>query len=1159
MADTINVIQQENGVYSCDVDISKEQWLEVLQDPEIVGVAMDTLLKFYRSPEHKNTCKGVAGDDSPQSPNPIITQFAKRVGKKFNIVINYNGHQTYWPVPMKEGRLLTDNHFEWTLRDELVDAIREWLILDLLKRYKEIFLNVSLSGPYKEGEKADELYKWQLITDCKGKTETEIIQKFKITNIIDVVRDNKVLSDLLNEKPLQLYEAFGKLKDESVTLIDRLAEFKTVMTGLCGEKYNSKANDERTAAAFLACWNPQKYTFYKDEIYRNYCNYIGVLPQKAGLKYPHYLQLLESLVQAIQKDAELTHKYAIETNGLVQSDLLVAQNIIWQMKDKMIQKKFTWIPFYTELATKLLGYKSRRSELIEFIYSEEGLHEYANYLHLQDKTQMIDDIDPFSFMGIFNRGSLSPKSRIKILERIKTRFEIEAAVPSDFDGVPVLNYARMFFYNWFALKDSCDIMWNAYEAMMKGDLKSWFNYYNIRNRNAECTMPLFWCKADEYIALDSNNVDYLKTKGIDVNVSDEASYLSLLQTIKGKMTSGDISEKTYAEISYNAWKKGNDKSYYYAGFSFGGNDSQLDRFIEKKIWEGFGSKSVNDLIQKVNVGDILILKTSSTKGPKHQLPFLKIHAIGIVETPIKQIENSNHYTCGVNYIQIDPCDFDGSQYGKYRQTFHKCNDKEIIDFVNNIIEQNMIPKNIHQNTNILRLKKNIILQGAPGTGKTYNTAALALSICGESIPESHNEVMQRYEELQKEGRIGFVTFHQSMDYEDFVEGIKPKTINEQVTYKIEPGIFKMMCENAKNITTERKSDKIDFSKTRVFKMSLGEKGKDDAEIFDYCLENNVVGLGWGGDKDFSQCKKREDFKALDDTWGAIAMEIFKLWMQIGDVILISDGTKSVKAIARIVGNYEFHKDAPIDMCQFRKVEWLYTGDSIPISKLYNKNLSQQSIYGFYGNNKYGKPDFNGSIKVDVINDIITGKVDDEIPQNYVLIIDEINRGNVSRIFGELITLLEADKRIGGDHPIKVTLPYSKDSFGVPSNLYIIGTMNTTDRSVGNIDYAVRRRFAFVTLKADKELVKQNSIPAAVALFEVVESFIEKNKTEMDFDDLMVGHSYFFAKDEDELKLKWQYEILPLLNEYIKDDILRADRLKADMTMEEFVGNFKSEK
>jgi 5-methylcytosine-specific restriction endonuclease McrBC GTP-binding regulatory subunit McrB len=244
------------------------------------------------------------------------------------------------------------------------------------------------------------------------------------------------------------------------------------------------------------------------------------------------------------------------------------------------------------------------------------------------------------------------------------------------------------------------------------------------------------------------------------------------------------------------------------------------------------------------------------------------------------------------------------------------------------------------------------------------------------------------------------------------------------------------------------------------------------------------------------------------------------------------------------------------MYQFRKVEWLYFGESIPISKLYDKNLSQQSIYGFYNANKLGKNDFNGGIKTDVLNDIITGEINNEPAQNYVLIIDEINRGNVSKIFGELITLLEADKRIGGDHPIKVTLPYSKESFGVPSNLYIIGTMNTTDRSVGNIDYAVRRRFAFITLESDRQVVvdKYGEDSQNVQLFDAVETFIKKNKIEMDFEDLMVGHSYFLANGSDELALRWKYEILPLLNEYIKDDIIRTKRLASNMTVEEFVND-----
>ena len=177
--------------------------------------------------------------------------------------------------------------------------------------------------------------------------------------------------------------------------------------------------------------------------------------------------------------------------------------------------------------------------------------------------------------------------------------------------------------------------------------------------------------------------------------------------------------------------------------------------------------------------------------------------------------------------------------------------------------------------------------------------------------------------------------------------------------------------------------------------------------------------------------------------------------------------------------------------------------------------------------------------------IVEEKGDAKSYKNYVLIIDEINRGNVSKIFGELITLLEADKRLGGDHPIKVTLPYSKESCGVPSNLYIIGTMNTTDRSVGNIDYAVRRRFAFVTLKSDRQILvgEYGEDSKQVKLFDDVYSFLndDKKHPDMDIDDLMVGHSYFMTDDDNELKLKLEYEIIPLIREYNKDGIVNVKK------------------
>ena len=172
---------------------------------------------------------------------------------------------------------------------------------------------------------------------------------------------------------------------------------------------------------------------------------------------------------------------------------------------------------------------------------------------------------------------------------------------------------------------------------------------------------------------------------------------------------------------------------------------------------------------------------------------------------------------------------------------------------------------------------------------------------------------------------------------------------------------------------------------------------------------------------------------------------------------------------------------------------------------------------------------------------ICTKASNDTDHSYFLIIDEINRGNVSKIFGELIILLEPDKREGSVNAIPAILPYSKKPFSIPDNLYIIGTMNTTDRSVGTIDYALRRRFAFLTVKANESIVsRQNGEVGKKALEyfrKVYEHLKQYPSGDIDLDDLMIGHSYFLADSLSSLELKWQYEVLPLLEEYYKDGLI----------------------
>ena len=368
----------------------------------------------------------------------------------------------------------------------------------------------------------------------------------------------------------------------------------------------------------------------------------------------------------------------------------------------------------------------------------------------------------------------------------------------------------------------------------------------------------------------------------------------------------------------------------------------------------------------------------------------------------------------------------------------------------------------------------------------------------------HALVMARYKELQKEGQIAFTTFHQSLDYEDFVEGIKPQRKGDSVIYDIEDGIFKKIKDLAlTNYEDSRKSDKELKSET------------DTKILFE------------------KFCSKLEEDLLKNDSIELMPHSILK----IREVFRKSDGSAKSISISRTA-------DSPYQSLSLDMVQRDYQKFKIGEIKSYEDikpKYESKSLY--HGNAIYYFELFKKMKAFEEANGSVTSAQTEKVElKNYVLIIDEINRGNVSKIFGELISLLEADKRVGGDHPLTITLPYSKDSFSVPSNLYIIGTMNTTDRSVGSIDYAVRRRFAFVTLEAD-----ENKAPKGDAreLFKAVRQFLKESKYDMDIEDLMVGHSYFMTTDTDALKMKWQYEILPLLMEYHKDGIISKSPLKDD--------------
>jgi len=474
-----------------------------------------------------------------------------------------------------------------------------------------------------------------------------------------------------------------------------------------------------------------------------------------------------------------------------------------------------------------------------------------------------------------------------------------------------------------------------------------------------------------------------------------------------------------------------------------------------------------------------------------------------------------------------------------------------------IVDKEIITDNMSTNLNQ-------ILFGPPGTGKTYNTINKAIKIADPDFYElnknNRKELKERFKLLllnsseNDNGQIGFTTFHQSFSYEDFVEGIKPVEPKEEDTflkYKIEEGVFKKICrlatDSLKSVNLETKSlislTDNEYENAHFYKMSLGNSQEvADQVIFDYCVENNCISIGFGNGHDFSG-KDEKELKTFGseknlDSFSIQAMNLFKNYMKEGNYVVISNGNNYVRAIGKVTGDYEYIEESPFPnnptFNHFRSVDWIFNDTEIAAKDIYHKNLSQQTIYKL-DKKEIKREFFVKEKKVDTL------KLPKN-PKNFVLIIDEINRGNVSSIFGELITLIEKDKRAGGTEELSVILPYSKKEFKVPHNVFIIGTMNTADRSIEALDTALRRRFSFTEMAPksylisdESKLKESNGKIGAIDVVKILDTI--NNRIEKLIDkDHKIGHSYFMdIVTESDLKRAFKDKVIPLLEEYFFGD------------------------
>lgn len=785
-----------------------------------------------------------------------------------------------------------------------------------------------------------------------------------------------------------------------------------------------------------------------------------------------------------------------------------------------MEEKYTWIPFYTELAKALLAYKNNRKPLVDFVYSDlskVGGRSLVDYIHMEDGSK-VKDIDPFSLFAIFNRHLRSENKR-GFLQKFKDKFGLKSDIPEDFDGIPTVNSQRAFFFNWADKnKESIDQFWEIFEGVvLEKDISQIFNkMVNKTVSQYSLTMILYWIAPDRFLNLDGRNRSYLKTLGLQENYPDlnYEEYSKLIETVKRMMSEHIIPATSFPELSHAAWNLAQtDRIWMYK--------KEDDTFSIDVIKMGSSAKGEIDFSKiksKKQLGDAYrkIRGNTDVAIPDMYWKLLKEVKIGdivVVFDTLKSGRTISHNLYGWGRISSDvffnkndenpiqrkvewhmPLPASPIQERETRNTryFHEITGisaANIIELlgINNEGGTTMQTTNIDNYIQLLRSNKNLILTGAPGTGKTYLAKAIAEAMGAE---------------------CEFVQFHPSYDYTDFVEGLRP--IQEkagEVGFECRDGVFKDFCKKAaKNLEDSKKSRKeLTEEKTLEDKYNEVVNKIENGEINEFPLKTGGKSMEVVKISDFNNIVLKTPGTASDRTYTVSFNRIAKLAKVFPDIT-------SLNAISNI---NDAIRDA-IKGCNTSSY-WAV------LNEVYKQGSS----------NKKG-------LEVAV----------QEKP--YVFIIDEINRGEISKIFGELFFSIDPGYRgVAG----RVKTQYQnlieegdafKDGFYVPENMYIIGTMNDIDRSVESMDFAMRRRFAW------KEVTAEDSMK----MLDGIEYEEEAKKRMQNLNAAIVkvrglGKAYqigaaYFKKIKDyngDFQKLWDFHLKGLLYEYLRGNMNAEEQLK----------------
>lgn len=781
-----------------------------------------------------------------------------------------------------------------------------------------------------------------------------------------------------------------------------------------------------------------------------------------------------------------------------------------------MDSKFTWVPLYEELAQALLRYKEDRTKLVEWIYEDLGKvtrsdgQSLVAYLKQKDGSRIID-IDPFSVFAIFNR-STSWENRTEMLTHFKNKFRLTSTIPSDFNGIPTVDARRSFFFSWKS--DNSKVihdLWQLFEKVISDhDISEAFDQV-LENGMPKysLTMCLFWICPEKYLALDSRNRSYLESFGFPNKFPkfNYDEYSNLMAKVQKKINNGDIPCSSFLELSLCAWKtatttpnvwmwSGGTETFLQDTLKVGSSAKGLVDFkacdskesLRNAYRAAAGNTDVKipnaywDFMSRVKPNDIVVVFSSQKQSGSQ---FHLLYGWGRFTSECfykKEEENPLQRTVEWNFPYPETPVIDKKT--KNSLFFHLVEGIEADNIIRLLgIHSERLSSSIINPTHIPQLKykeyidllaeaHNLVLTGAPGTGKTYMAQAIA---------EEMGAVTK------------FVQFHPSYDYTDFVEGLRPIEKGDwQLGFERKDGVFKEFCREAiKNLIDSKKS-----------------------------IESLTKEISWQ--------EKLERF--VEDS----IEEGTKLKTVNGSEFEISE----MKGNTIVIHNEQNEKTTQVAVNADEILE-LLTND-VPLNIV-------RDIRNYF-NRKFGtQPDSYAFVIAKTIRamrqkmPVVEANKIDRKP--FVFIIDEINRGEVSKIFGELFYAIDPGYRGKKDYLVQTqyqNLVPETDIFAkgfyVPENVYILATMNDIDRSVESMDFAMRRRFTWKDVTpTDTEAMLDTLSCAneAKATMNRLNNVIAE--TEGLGASYMIGPSYFLKLGEnggDFLKL-WKMNIEPLLKEYLR--------------------------